>query len=87
MPDIFLYQGEASPNDIKCSDPTVVRSGAVVVSLRGRPGKRRLWKRREREEVRVEPARDVVRVLERPPAVTAAPAFDEDEMIALLLAA
>ena len=27
MPDIFLYAGEASVNDVKLSDPTVVRSG------------------------------------------------------------
>jgi hypothetical protein len=27
VPDIFLYAGEANPNDIKLSDPTVLRSG------------------------------------------------------------
>lgn len=31
MPDIFLYAGEVSPNDVKLSDPTVVRSGTVTV--------------------------------------------------------
>jgi len=30
MPDIFLYAGEANPNDIKLSDPTLLRSGAAI---------------------------------------------------------
>ena len=30
MTDIFLYPGETNKNDIKLSDPTVVRSGAVT---------------------------------------------------------
>lgn len=30
MPDIFLYQGEANPNDIVLSDPTVQRGGGGV---------------------------------------------------------
>ncbi len=28
--DIFLYQGESNQNDVKLSDPTVLRSGAVI---------------------------------------------------------
>ena len=35
MPDIFLYAGEASPNDIKLSDPTVKRSSATTLSADG----------------------------------------------------
>lgn len=29
MPDIFLYAGEPNPNDIRLSDPTVVRGGGA----------------------------------------------------------
>jgi len=32
MPDIFLYQGEANPNDIVLSDPTVQRGGGSSVN-------------------------------------------------------
>lgn len=32
MPDIFLYQGEANPNDIVLSDPTVQRGGGSPVN-------------------------------------------------------
>lgn len=30
MPDIFLYGGEANPNDIELRDPTVADSGAIT---------------------------------------------------------
>ena len=30
MTDLFLYSGEATPSDVRLSDPTVVRGGAVV---------------------------------------------------------
>jgi len=35
MPDIFLYSGEASPNDIKLSDPTALRGGSTIISAVG----------------------------------------------------
>lgn len=31
MPDIFLYPGEANPNDIRLSDPTVLRSAGGAI--------------------------------------------------------
>lgn len=31
MPDVFLYAGEANPNDVILSDPTVTRSVALVL--------------------------------------------------------
>ena len=34
MPDIFLYAGEATPNDVRLGDPTVVRpSGTTLRTL------------------------------------------------------
>ena len=38
MADIFLYSGEPNPNDIKLSDPTVLRGGVVVYSYTGTGG-------------------------------------------------
>jgi len=35
MPDLFLYAGEANPNDIKLSDPTVVRSSGGIIEAEG----------------------------------------------------
>lgn len=32
--DIYNYAAEANPNDIKNTDPTVLRSGAVTVVFR-----------------------------------------------------
>ena len=34
MPDIYLYAGEPSPNDIRLADPTVLRDGAPPPSPR-----------------------------------------------------
>lgn len=55
---------------------------AVIVSLRGKPGRRRLWKKRDEERLAQAAARvevELVRVLPE--------TLDEDEAIALLLAA
>lgn len=35
MPDVFLYAGEPLPNDVKLSDPTVLRGGATVILFPG----------------------------------------------------
>lgn len=32
MTDIYVYAGEPSPNDVKLSDPTVLRAGSVTVT-------------------------------------------------------
>jgi hypothetical protein len=32
MPDIFLYQGEANPNDVILSDPTTLRAGLTALN-------------------------------------------------------